>query len=163
MAEIIKAYKESVPAMRFIGKRYTDDDRVGGLFSAKWGEWFENGWFDLLEKLGQPNGMDNGHVAYCTFDENNSFNYWIGRFTPENTAVPDGFSHLDFPAGGLAVCHVYGKSPDIYGKEKMCGDRLKADGFSIDDSRTFERYNCPRFTTPDEQGNVILDICFLLK
>ena len=23
----------------------------------------------------------------------------------------------------------------------------------------FERYTCPRFTTPDEDGNVILDIC----
>ena len=26
-----------------------------------------------------------------------------------------------------------------------------------EDDWCFERYNCPRFTTPDEKGNVILD------
>jgi hypothetical protein len=26
----------------------------------------------------------------------------------------------------------------------------------------FERYNSPRFTVPDEKGNVILDICAYL-
>ena len=27
----------------------------------------------------------------------------------------------------------------------------------------FERYQCPRFTTPDEFGNVILDTCYFIK
>ncbi len=27
----------------------------------------------------------------------------------------------------------------------------------------FERYGCPRFTVPDEKGNVILDIGFFVK
>ena len=27
----------------------------------------------------------------------------------------------------------------------------------------FERYVCPRFTDPDEQGNVILDMCYYVK
>ncbi|MGX6443548.1 hypothetical protein ACWM35_10045 [Neobacillus sp. K501] len=27
----------------------------------------------------------------------------------------------------------------------------------------FERYGCPRFTTPDKDGNVILDICHFVK
>ncbi len=27
----------------------------------------------------------------------------------------------------------------------------------------FERYQCPRFTTPDEKGNVILDMCYFVK
>jgi len=27
----------------------------------------------------------------------------------------------------------------------------------------FELYNCPRFTTPDDKGNVILDYGFYLK
>ena len=35
---------------------------------------------------------------------------------------------------------------------------MKALGFKRkEDDWCFERYNCPRFTTPDEEGNVILD------
>lgn len=43
MAEIIKTFKESVPAMRFIGKKYPD-------FGGWWGDWFANGLFDEIEK-----------------------------------------------------------------------------------------------------------------
>ena len=41
MAEIIKVFKEDIPAMRFIGEKY---DSFG-----HWEEWWQNGWFDLLE------------------------------------------------------------------------------------------------------------------
>ena len=40
MAEIIKVFKENIPTMRFIGKKY---DNFG-----HWGEWGQNGWFDLI-------------------------------------------------------------------------------------------------------------------
>ncbi|NLN40953.1 MAG: hypothetical protein GX160_03010 [Clostridiales bacterium] len=50
MAEIIKTYRQSVPAMRFIGKKYEDKDRVNGGFAKQWEEWFSNGWFEVLEK-----------------------------------------------------------------------------------------------------------------
>lgn len=40
----------------------------------------------------------------------------------------------------------------------MCLEELKTHGFlRKEDDWCFERYNCPRFTTPDENGNVILD------
>ncbi len=45
-AEIIKVYKEHLPSLRLIGKRYTEADRVGS-FGHKWGEWFENGLFGI--------------------------------------------------------------------------------------------------------------------
>lgn len=41
MAEVIKTYKQSMPATRFIGKKYGDEDRVNGFFSAKWGDWHQ--------------------------------------------------------------------------------------------------------------------------
>lgn len=50
MVEIINVYRQSIPAMRFIGKKYGDSDRVDGGFGAKWGEWFGNGWFTAIEK-----------------------------------------------------------------------------------------------------------------
>ena len=41
MAEIKKVFREEIPAMRFIGKKYHD--------YSGWGEWFANGWFETIE------------------------------------------------------------------------------------------------------------------
>ena len=40
--KILEVKKESFPASRFIGKKYTQ--------SPNWGEWWENDWFSVLEK-----------------------------------------------------------------------------------------------------------------
>ena len=56
MAEIIKVFKENIPTMRFIGKKY---DNFG-----HWGEWWQNGWFDLLEQT--MGGTDT--VSYTHLD-----------------------------------------------------------------------------------------------
>ena len=50
MAKIIKTYKQSIGAMRFIGKKYGDNDRVNGTFGIKWNDWFEKGLFAIIEK-----------------------------------------------------------------------------------------------------------------
>ncbi len=56
MAEIIKAFRESIPAMRFIGKKYPG---FGGL----WDEWFANGCFSEVERRGMRIWHDeNGGV-----------------------------------------------------------------------------------------------------
>ena len=52
------------------------------------------------------------------------------------------------------------KAGDFYTMEThdMCLEELKALGYKRkEDDWCFERYNCPRFTTSDEKGNVILD------
>ena len=168
MAEIIKVYKQNVEAMRFIGKKYGDDDRVNGDFSARWGDWHENGWFDTVE--GQFDGNlteaieDGGsHIGLMRGGHGSPFEYWIGLFMPEGTAIPDGFVSVDFPAGNLGVCWIYGKEEEVFMLEGQCGERLENEGFDVDTEWCFERYSCPRFTTPDEKGNVIIDICFYVK
>jgi len=35
-AEIVKVYKQDVPALRFIGKKYGDIDRVNLMFHKQW-------------------------------------------------------------------------------------------------------------------------------
>jgi uncharacterized lipoprotein YddW (UPF0748 family) len=66
MAEIIKAYRQNVGAMRFIGKKYDDAERVNGNFGAKWGEWHEKGWFGEIEKQISGNLKD-------TYEEGDSY------------------------------------------------------------------------------------------
>lgn len=166
-AEIIKVYKEHLPLLRLIGKRYTDSDRVEGGFGMKWGEWYRNGWFGEIEKLGvlPENGDAYLGVMRCV---NGIFEYWIGMFFPVGTQVPEGYSFVDIAEGDIATCWVYGKEAngELYGLEphNMCMDKIAKQGWLLQDEPCFfERYNCPRFTTPDEKGNVILDYCIYIK
>lgn len=163
MAEIIKVCREHQPALRFIGKRYTDADRKNGGFGHKWGEWFQNGWFAVLEKLGEAKNIENGYLGFmrCYPD----FEYWIGMFFPLNTPVPEGYGFVDLNEGDVGVCWIKGKENDgsIYDMHEKCLEKLKENGmeeYKTDNTNRcffFERYNCPRFTEKDAQGNIILD------
>lgn len=175
MAEIIKTYSQQVPALRFIGKKYGDDDRVNGSFGAKWGEWFQNGWFEVIERLHEGSSSEiyedgDAYIGLMRAKDGEPFEYWIGMLMPEGTAVPEGFGFVDFPESTLGVCWVYGSDAtgDIYCHEDECAAKLTEAGLEIQNDKDgacwiFERYGCPRFTTPDEKGNVILDICFFVK
>jgi hypothetical protein len=173
MAEIIKVYKQGIPAVRFIGKKYGNDDRVDGMFGTKSNEWWQNGWFDVLTKCveaGAPEIYEDGdaYLGLMRWKAYEPFEYWIGMFLPENTNVPDGFAHIDFEESELGVCWVYGKESDIYMQEGLCAETLDLEGFEIAHDKVgalwfFERYGCPRFTDPDDKGNVILDICYFVK
>lgn len=167
MAEFIKVYKEKVPAMRFIGKKYSD--------FGHWGDWFANGWFDAVEnamggvdsilKLWQDGGA---YVGLERHNEGESFEYWIGMFTPFNTTIPDGFLFVDFPETNLGVCWIYGNESETHSVTGECAQKLANEGIEILPDKTgavwsFENCLCPRFTTPDEKGNVILDYCYFVK
>ena len=108
MAEIIKVFREEIPAMRFIGKKYHD--------YSGWGEWFANGWFDVVENSMGGTGKilelwenGGGYVGLECRKDGELLEYWIGMFTPENTEVPEGFSCLDFPKANLGICWIYGR------------------------------------------------------
>jgi len=164
MAEIIKVYKEKLPTLRFIGKRYTNADKdADESFGAKWEEWFSNNWFEELEKLGTPEGIDNDYYGFMR--NNPSFEYWIGIFLAPGTAVPSGYDCIDVAEGEVGVCWIKGKAEDgsIFMLHDKCLETLKEKAIgqcrAADDSSAyyFERYNCPRFTDKDSDGNVILD------
>ena len=165
-AEIIKVYEERLPSLRFIGKFYTNVDRIGG-FGHKWGEWFGNGVFAELEALGELTDIENGYLGLMRCDGSdfeNTFEYWIGMFLPVNTPVPEGFDFIDFGASHVAVCWIKGKENDgLYSMHDACIAKIQENGLNNlmndDQNRAyfFERYNCPRFTEQDDDGNVILD------
>jgi len=173
MAEIIKVYKEHLPSLRFIGKCYTNADRSGG-FGHKWMEWFRNGWFGELEKLGGDPNIENSYLGFMRCNSSNienTFEYWIGMFLPPDTSVPDGYDFIDLNEGSIGVCWIKGKEDDgsIYGMHDECIVKFQEHGmgdFQDDNEKRiyfFERYNCPRFSEKDEHGNVILDYCIYLS
>ena len=174
-AEIIKVYKESQPAMRLIGRRYTNADRNEyGMFSHKWAECFGSDFFARLEKHATPEAVNEGaYIGICgalAGGGEGDFEYWIGMFFPEGTPDLEGFDAVDFPAAEVGVCWIKGTEPDIYVQSMQCYAELAAEGFAAPKGMgemgrwwEFERYNCPRFTEPDADGNVVLDLCVYLK
>jgi len=167
MAEIIKIFREQVPAMRFVGKKYPG-------FGPMWGEWFANGWFDVVESaMGGPDSIleiwENGagYVGLERRAEGQPFEYWLGMFTPADTPVPEGFSCVDFPAVGLGTCWIYGSEKEVH-KTAVCKPAILDAGMKLwKDEKggvwSFENCLCPRYTAQDERGNVILDYCFFVQ
>lgn len=164
--ELIKFYKEHFPALRFIGRRYTDSDRDKyGTYAQYWGEFFEKGLFGKLEGL-EPLFPD--YFGLMGYGEN-EFEYWIGMCFPAGTAVPEGFSYVDIPEGDAGIGWIRGKEAkgELYGEApyNLCVEKLNENGLTPRDNFRsdkkwfwiFERYNCPRFTEPAEDGTVILD------
>jgi len=166
--DITRVYAEDIPATRFIGKRYFNENRENYSFSNKWRLWFENEYFDELRKLVDVNLCDvlfpdaSGTFGMMRLQDGEPFEYWIGKFKPANTKVPEGFIYHDFPESRIGIAWVHGKTPEIYWACAAVAQSLRNEGFEIkwDDNGvlwTFERYVTPRFTTPDEEGKIILD------
>lgn len=157
--KIVKIEKESWPALRFIGKKYSGP--------ANWGEWWSNGWFETLEALPvHALNLDSYTEAIHVVDGQPE--HWLGMFFPTDTQPPEGFEAADIPAMPYAVCYLYG-NPDngeLFGLEphNQCLAVLEAEGMRRkEDDWCFQRCVCPRFTTPDEQGNVVLDYLIAIE
>jgi len=168
MPEIMKVYREHQPALRFIGKRYTGADGAAGGFTALWDQWFENGWFDPLEMTDGAGVIENGYIGLMRCKP--EFEYWIGAFLPPDFAVPDGYGFVDLAAADVGICWIKAPQGDtgIFEMDEQCAKTVQQSGVGTirgrdsEDAFVFERYNCPHFTTPDADGNIVLDYGFYL-
>ncbi len=169
MPEIIKCYRQIVPAARFIGIKYGENDRIHLGYNFQWREWLNTNRFSELKALGTPEFRaeyaDSGaHIGLMRWKKNDPFEYWIGMFLPPDAIIPEGYKSHDFPAANLGVCWVKGSEATVYFHEEDCNERLQTDGMKIISDQQgvywyFERYTYPRFVVPDENGEIILDIC----
>ena len=158
-AKIVEVRRENCPGALLIGKRYKG--------APDWNEWWANDWFARLEnQLRLPFNGDAYIGAVRVV--NGSPERWIGMLFPETAAVPAGFEAVTIPPLNYAVCYLYAKegSSDFYAMEthQRCLEALRAQGFTRnEDNWCLERYQCPRFTTPDEHGCVILDYAISIR
>lgn len=168
--EIKNVYKEDMPQTKLVGKRYTNTDRdESGTFARYWQQGFDEGWFPALERCAAAPGVSDDPLGAMrmTGSGADDFEYWIGVFCAPDAEVPDGFDSIEIPAGEVGVCWLYGndKSGELYSAEAsdLSMAAFGEQGWEFDETGWFfERYNKPRFTEPDEKGNVILDICAYL-
>ncbi len=166
MAEIIKTFKEDIPPLRFIGKKYAE--------FGHWGEWWQNDWFGTLERA--MGGTDKilaiwqnggGYVGLEHWTPNAPFAYWLGMFAPIDTPVPEGFEYVDFTDVALGTCWIYGAEQEVH-DTSACVPALLQNGMTVRKDAdggtwSFENCLCPRYTNPDEQGKIILDYCVFVE
>lgn len=150
---IIEIKKESCPAARLIGKKYGQ--------APNWDEWWENNWFETLEAKERLPFNGDAYIGAVHIVDGTP-EYWIGMLFPADTEVPESFEYVDIEPLSYAVCYLYDRenSGEFYTMDthNMCHEALKARHFKRrENGWCLERYNCPRFTTPDETGHVILD------
>lgn len=176
MYEIVNVYREPMPACRFIGKMYGDSDRdEHGSFMPAWNEFIVKNRFTAIEEAAggkdavramSPDG--DSYIGLMRWAQDEPFQYWIGLFVPAGTPAPEGLAYVDFNDAELGTCWVRGMTNEVFGHEDVCARKLMDKGWEIasfpDGSGWFfERYGTKRFTSPDPQGQIILDICHFLR
>lgn len=168
MAKIVRTYLQPLPALRLMGKRYGAADAQGGSYSHLWGRWWQDGSFDKLEAhlAGHmiPGYEDSDAYIGAKVSADGAEQYWIGMLFAADAPVLPGFEALDLPAHAWKIAWVQGQedSMEVYGQEDACRRALEEAGTPPEDGTqvVMERYQCPRFTTADEKGRIILDMCF---
>lgn len=160
MVTIKGTKRESARDVKLIGRKYKD--------GSHWGEWWSKGLFDILEKLPNVSSLnDNGYIGLMQSGED-GFEYWIGMFFESGTDAPEGFEELYIESAEFEVFYLCGseESGELFGDvpHRLCVSRLFEEQLSEKKGGIrFERYNCPRYTTPDENGKVILDYAIELE
>lgn len=165
MARIVDFQIESKPQMKIIGKalkvnmeQIASNNPIGGL----WETCFEDGTFEELEK--SPDYLlDPSYVGWMG-DFNpatGDFIYICGMLAKPDMPVPKGYVSRKLPASEVSVTWVQGGSTDEVCQQAHClsEEKLREAGYMADMEQgwSMEVYNCPRFTQPDETGNIILD------
>ena len=157
--EIVDVKRENCPAARLIGKSYAQ--------GPDWGQWWSNGWFGKLEVLRSLEFNGDAYIGAVHIVDG-APEYWIGRLFPAGTRAPEGFGYVDIEPQEYAVCYLRDRegSGGFYTMDthNMCLNELSLRGYKRrEDSWCLERYNCPRFTTPDENGDIILDYAIAIE
>jgi AraC family transcriptional regulator len=170
---IYKTYQQKIPALRFIGKKYTEppSESVFDRIRVNLDNWRVNSVFDAIEQQSgkDPKMIYEGGDSYVSLMRKKSdgfFEYWLGMFMPENTEVPDGYEKMDFPESTLGVCCVYGKRDLIIKYDLDCRKKLAEEGIckteETDTGWFFQRFNWRRYFETDVYRKRILEYCYFM-
>ena len=164
MSELIRFEIRELPRLYLVAKelRYSMEALMQGdnRLPAFWGQCFGDGTFETLDKCGAP--YEDASVGLMAdWDKGDGdFSYLIGVLFTSPVEIPAGFIGRTLEPCSAAIGWLRGKDT-----ADVCGDAhekveaaLREKGLSCDNMPwSMELYNCPRFTTPDENGLLTLD------
>lgn len=162
MPELVRFSVEKMPAMKVVGramrvKMGSEENPIPGF----WRTCFSDGMFERIEALGAP-ALDGSYVGFmCDYHaDDGMFTYICGIFMKPDCPVPEGFVGRDVAESDVGVGWVRGPEFENYPvAHKLTSEAMEKAGRKADEAAGWcaEVYNCPRFTAPQENGDVILD------
>ncbi len=170
---IVHSDIQELPAMKFVGIRYSDKDRLDGDFVHLWREWNDSGRFDHLHELVTEEFRKeyrdaDACIGMSKYYDDNTTIFWIGMFLDTWIKVPEGFDSMEFSPSKLGVCRVFGKEGNSYPTETMCEEYLRKEGYQIACDETgaswyMTRYGGYEATQEEFTDKITFDICKFVK
>lgn len=167
MAEFVKLTITPIPRLYAVGKALRADMNAtmgpDNPLPAFWGQCMQDKTLDTVQAQYKDQLYSNDQIGlmYDWQGGDGLFTYMIGMLLTEKpTTLPEGYETFTLSPIDVAIGWVRGKNgPDLFQPaHKMTEEALAQAGYIADDIPwSLELYNCPRFTTPDADGNVILD------
>lgn len=165
MAKLIKFEVDKLPKLYLVGKelRYNMEALMKGdnRIPAFWDKCFTDEVFSTLEK--QSEFIFNNAYVGVMMDwdmGDGDFSYICGMLFNEGVTAPEGFVLREIEATKVGIGWIKGKdTADVCSNAHVLTEQeIKDVGLCTGKMKwCMELYNCPRFTTPDENGEIILD------
>lgn len=164
MAKLIKLEAMELPKVYVVGKeikvKMEDVMGAGNPIPAFWEKCIAEGIFELLGKQSMYAGGD--WVGFMTdwSEADGTFIYSCGMMLTEGVAPTAEYTVHEIAPSKVWVSWIQGKDiADVCcNAHCLTGAALKEKGQDLDKIKwTMEVYNCPRFTTADENGEIVLD------
>lgn len=165
MAKLVKFEVKELPKLCVVGKelRYNMEKHMQGdnRIPAFWEACFANETFSTIEKQ-VDYVYDPAYIGIMMdWDKgDDDFSYICGMLMKEGVTIPEGFIIRDIEPTKVAIGWIQGKdTADVCSNaHNQTIQVLNSEGYNCDKMKwCMELYNCPRFTTPDENGEIILD------
>lgn len=165
MSELVKFEVKRLPDLRVAGKELRHNMQAlmkgDNPIPAFWGKCFSEGVFAPLEQQADV-VYDAAYIGFMTDwgRGDGDFSYIVGMLMKAGAEVPEGYCFRDIATTDAAVGWVKGSSvADVCARAHVQTEQaLKENGRKCDTMTwCMELYNCPRFTTPDANGDIILD------
>lgn len=165
MGKIIMLQVKNLPALCVVGKQLKvsmPDLQKENPIPAFWQQCLSDGSFTILAK--QTDFIANdAYVGWMADWSRNDgyFTYICGMLMKVDCPIPaGGFVLRKIEPSTVAIGWLQGSSPAEVSSiaHEATRKALEEEGYSCENAQwCMELYNCPRFTTPDENGNIILD------
>jgi len=168
---IKKMYRQNLPALRFVGKKYTGNPTPWNILDLLDNWQIHNMFYDIEKRadIDYKTFFDGGdsYISLVKKNDDGVFEHWMGMFMPQGTEVPQGYDMIDFPEMTISVCRMYGKRNEIIDYDTECRNKLAEDCFDLKNENLgsqcyFRRFNWHRFFEEDIYGKRLLDYCYFV-
>ena len=162
MSELIDYKLIDQPRLFAVGAQVHVVNQGDNPLPAEWERQFAAGLFGRLEALPGAYSPDYVGVIHSWPGDMSCFDYTIGMlFTELPEELPEGCTAVELSEGRVMCGYVRGHDASyvIAEAHDLVVARVDRAGYEFDLDRLFliEGYNCPHFTTPDEQGSIVFD------